>query len=44
MGLKDIDGTVMNSGFRKSEKLHFFSQFIFSAVYKKEVSKNGNHS
>ncbi|WP_422360581.1 methyltransferase [Reichenbachiella sp.] len=36
-GLKDINGAVINSGFHKTEEAHFFSRFIFSAIYQKEV-------
>lgn len=42
--LKDIHTLLTNQGFDRVNKAEFFSQFIFSAVYQKEVSKNGNHS
>ncbi|SMD35462.1 Ubiquinone/menaquinone biosynthesis C-methylase UbiE [Reichenbachiella faecimaris] len=42
--LEDFDCAIVASGFHRDSDADFFSQFIFSAVYKKEVSKNGNHS
>lgn len=42
--LKDIDKEVKFNGFEKLREAQFFSGFIFSAVYKKDVYKNGNHS
>lgn len=35
--LKDIDKMIIDSGFRKTTVTHFFSRFIFSAIYQKEV-------
>lgn len=42
--LKDINGHLTALGFRRTEIAEFFYEFIFSAVYKKNVFKNGNHS
>ena len=42
--LKDINNAIEKSGFVNISQADFFSKFIFSAVYQKEVSKNGNHS
>ncbi|WP_456459593.1 class I SAM-dependent methyltransferase [Reichenbachiella sp.] len=36
--LKNIDSLLLDSGFRKEKEVHFFSRFIFSAIYQKEVS------
>lgn len=35
--LKNIDNLLLDSGFRKEREVHFFSRFIFSAIYRKEV-------
>jgi len=35
--LKNIDSLLLDSGFRKEKEAHFFSRFIFSAIYQKEV-------
>lgn len=35
--LKDIDQSIRNSGFMKIKEDRFFSDFIFSAIYQKEV-------
>lgn len=36
--LKDINGLILDAGFRKEKVAFFFSKFIFSAFYRKEVS------
>lgn len=36
--LKDINESIIEAGYKKIKEAAFFSQFIFSAVYKKEVS------
>lgn len=36
--LKDIHSLLANQGFKQVNKAQYFSQFIFSAVYQKEVS------
>lgn len=42
--LKDINKVIVGQRFEQIEFCEFFDQFIFSAVYKKNVFKNGNHS
>lgn len=42
--LQDINALILNGGFERIEFCDFFDQFIFSATYKKNVLKNGNHS